>query len=124
MKESNANSLKLKEAVQSISTQDEVAQSQKNNHQQLLCIWNILALAVKELELVGAKQSSTISILSKNLQPKDVDLKLWIWIVDGSFSILVLILVCLLKRVWEFLQAPGCQIGFLRNHGSACSSSR
>ena len=28
---------------------------------------------------------------------------------DGNSSILVLILVCLLKRVWGFSQAPGCQ---------------
>ena len=55
-------------------------------------------------------------------------LELWIWIADGNSSILVLILVCLLKRVWGFSQVPVCQtvsqIGFLWDYGSVCWSSR
>ena len=51
-----------------------------------------------------------------------------IWMSDGNSYILVLILlVCLLKRVWKS-HKPGCQtacqIGFLCDHGSACWSSR
>ena len=61
-----------------------------------------------------------ISILSEFLQPKDVTLELFIWMADGNSSIVVLIQVRLLKRVWGFSQAPGCQIGFLWDHGSVC----
>ena len=70
------------------------------------------------------KQSGIISILSEFLQPNDVALELWIWMEDGNSSILVLILVCLLKRVWRFSQGPVCQtvcqIGRLWDHGSVC----
>ena len=52
------------------------------------------------------KQSGIISILSEFFQQNDVALELWIWIADGNSSILVLILVCLLKRVWGLSQDP------------------
>ena len=65
-----------------------------------------------------------ISILSEFLQPKDVTLELFIWMADGNSSIVVLIQVRLLKRVWGFSQTPGCQIGSLWDHGSVCWSSR
>ena len=55
------------------------------------------------------KQSGIISILLEFLQPNDVALELWIWMADGNSSTLVLILVCLQKRVWGFSQAPVCQ---------------
>ena len=46
--------------------------------------------------------------------------------LDGGWKLFyfVLILMCLLKRVWGFSQAPGyqivCQIEFRWDHGSAC----
>ena len=111
------------EAAQSIRTRDNVAHSPVNHHQLLLDNWNILTLTGKELELVE-EASSIISISSEFLQPNDVALELWIWMADGNSSILVLIIVCLHKRVWGFSQAPVCQtvcqIGFLWDHGSVC----
>ena len=108
-------------AAQSIRTRDNVEHSPVNHHQLLLGNWNILTLTGKELELVEEAKRS-ISILSEFLQPNDVALELLIWMADGNSSILVLILVCLHKRVWGFSQAPVCQtvcqIGFLWNHGS------
>ena len=92
------------EAAQSIRTRDNVAHSRVNHHQLLLGNWNILTLTGKELELV--KQSGIISILSDFLQPNDVALELWIWMANRNSSILVLILVCRLNRVWGFSQAP------------------
>ena len=93
------------EAAQSIRTRDNVAHSPVNHHQLLLGNWNILTLTGKELELVE-EAKRIISILSEFLQPNDVALELWIWMADGNSSILVLILVCLHKRVWGFSQAP------------------
>ena len=109
-------------AAQIIRTRDNVAHSRVNHHQLLLCDWNILTLTGKEPELVEEAKRYHIKI-SEFLQPNDVALELWIWTADGSSSILVLIL-CLLKRVWEFSQAPAfltvCQIGFFYDHGSVC----
>ena len=68
------------------------------------------------------KQSGNIAILSEFFQPRDVALELWIWMADGNSSNPVLIIICLPKRVWRFSQAPGCQIEFLWDYGSACWS--
>ena len=94
------------------------------------CCWaiGISSPSQEKSENWSRKQSGIISILSEFLQPNDVALELWIWMADGNFSILVLILVCLHKRVWGFSQAPVCQtvcqIGFLWDQGSICWSSR
>ena len=93
------------ETVQGICTRDNVAHSRITHHQLLLGNWNILTSQEKSW---SGKQSGIISIFSEFLQPKDVSLNLWKWMENGNSSILVLILVCLLKRVWRFSQAPGC----------------
>ena len=60
------------------------------------------------------KQSDIISILSEFVPPKDVALELWIWMTDENSSILVLILICLLKRLWEFECQTVCQPSVVR----------
>ena len=109
------------EAAQSIRTRDNVAHSPVNHHQLLLGNWN--TLTGKELELVEEAKRYHLDIINF-LQPNDVALELCIWMADGNSSILVLILVCLHKRVWGFSQAPVCQtvchIVFLWDHGSVC----
>ena len=106
---------------QSIYTRDNVAHSLVNHHQLPLGNWIILTLTGKELV---DEANCIISILSEFLQPKDLTLELWIWMADGNFSVLVLILLRLLKQVWGFSQALGCQtvrkIQFLWHHGAAC----
>ena len=89
----------------------------------LLGIWNILTLTGKELELVEEAMRYQLDILgvssTKRRGSGTVDLD-----ADGNSSILVLILVCLHKRVWGFSQTPVCQtvcqIEFLWDHGSVC----
>ena len=107
-------------APQIIRTRDNVAHT---HHQLLLCDWNILTHTGKEPELVEEAKRYHTNIIgfssTKRRGARTVDLA-----ADGSSSILVLILVCLLKRVWEFSQAPAfltvCQIGFFYDHGSVC----
>ena len=89
------------EAAQSIRTRDNVAHSRVNHHQLLLGNWNILTLTGKELELVEEAKRYHLDIIGVS-STNDVALELWIWMADGNSSILVLILVCLHKRVWGF----------------------
>ena len=85
--------------------------------------WNILTLTGKEIELVEEAKRYHLDIIgvssTKRRGSGTVDLD-----GDGNSSILVLIIVCLHKRVWGFSQAPVCQtvfqIGFLWDHGSVC----
>ena len=111
------------EAAQSVCTRDNVAHSPVNHHQLLLGNWNILTLTGKELELVEEAKRYHLDIIGVS-STKRRGSGLWIWMADGNSSILVLILVCLQKRVWGFSQAPVCpivcQIGFLWDHGSVC----
>ena len=107
------------EAAQSIPTRDNVAHSQVNHHQLLLGNWNILTLTGKELELVEeAKPYHLDTIRVSSTKQRGSGWK------DGNSSILVLILVCLPKRVWGFSQAlvcqTVCQIEFLWDHRSVC----
>ena len=86
------------EAVQSICTRDNVAHSRVNHHQLLLGNWNILTLTGKELELVEEAKRYHLDIIgvssTKQRGSGTVNRD-----SDWKSSILVLILVCLLKRV-------------------------
>ena len=74
-----------------------------NHHQHLLGNWNIFTLTGKELEL-AEDANGFISIMLTFFQLRGVVLELWIWMADRSSSIMALILVCPLKRMWKFLQ--------------------
>ena len=107
------------EAAQSIRTRDNVHThgSTINNCR------NILTLTGKELELVEEAKWYYLDIIgvssTKRRGSGTVDL-------DGGWKLVYsgAILICLLKRVWGFSQAPGCQtvcqIGFLWDQGFVC----
>ena len=94
------------------------------------CCWAIgISLSSQEMVRIGWGSKAVSSRYYRSFfNQKGVALEPWIWMADGSSSILVLLLVCLLKRMWRFSQASGCQtvcqIKLLWDRVSSCWSSR
>ena len=111
------------EAGKNIRIRDNVAYARVNHHQLLLGNWNILTLTGKELKLVEEAKHYHLDISGVSSTKRrgfgTVDL-------DGGWKLFYsgADVECLLKRVWGFSQAPGCQtvrqIGFLWDYGSVC----
>ena len=105
------------EAVRIIRTRYNVVHSRVNHDQLLLGNWNIFTLTRKELELVEEAKRFHLDFVGVSSTKRHGSGTV-VWMTDENSSILVLIL-CLLKLVWGFSQAPRCQtvcqIGFLCN---------